>query len=121
MLFVDDADKAFLSKHGPEIRYHQDYAPKGTNVNFVQKTGENSIRVRTYERGVEGETLACGTGVTASAIVSHSVLGVQKPVSVLVEGKDTLTVDFKLDGHMVTEVFLKGPADFTFAGEIEVA
>lgn len=120
VLFVDDADKAYVGKHGAEIRYHADYAPKGTNVNFVQKTGDDSIRVRTYERGVENETLACGTGVTAAAIIAHHVLGTAKPVKVKVQGGDTLEVDFQVKDGTITDVFLKGPADFTFTGEIEV-
>ncbi|MDZ4743625.1 MAG: diaminopimelate epimerase [Verrucomicrobiota bacterium] len=120
VLIVDDADKAYVGKYGAEIRYHADYAPKGTNVNFVQKTGEDSIRVRTYERGVEGETLACGTGVSASAIVAHYVLGTKTPVKVKVQGGDTLEVDFTVENEQISRVFLKGPADFTFSGEIEI-
>ena len=120
VLIVEDADKAYVGKHGAEIRYHADYAPKGTNVNFIQKLGEDSIRVRTYERGVEGETLACGTGVTAAAIIAHHILGTQTPVKVTVQGGDTLEVDFKVNNGQVTDVFLKGPADFTFSGEIEI-
>ena len=68
VLFVPDADQAMVAPLGREIRFHPHFAPKGTNVNFVQVLGPNHIRVRTYERGVEGETLACGTGVTASAL-----------------------------------------------------
>ena len=65
VLFVPDADRAMVQQLGPEIRRHPHFGPKGTNVNFVQRLGPNHIRVRTFERGVEGETLACGTGVTA--------------------------------------------------------
>ena len=72
ILFVPDADKAMLQQLGPEIRHHTRFAPKGTNVNFVQVLGPNHIRVRTFERGVEGETLACGTGVSASARVRQT-------------------------------------------------
>jgi len=73
VLFVPNADKAMVDKLGSEIRRHPHFAPKGTNANFVQLLGPNQIRVRTFERGVEGETLACGTGVTASALVSARV------------------------------------------------
>src|ERR1043165_8232906 len=70
VIFVEDADKAMVQAWGEEVRHHKQFAPKGTNVNFVQVLGPNFIRVRTYERGVEGDTLACGTGVTASALIS---------------------------------------------------
>ncbi|MDX2226929.1 MAG: diaminopimelate epimerase [Verrucomicrobiae bacterium] len=120
VLIVPDADRAYVGQLGAEIRYHADYAPRGTNVNFVQKLGADRIRVRTYERGVEGETLACGTGVTAAAIVAHKVLGVTTPVQVLVQGGDVLEVDFRFEGGNPVDVFLKGPADFTFTGTIDV-
>jgi diaminopimelate epimerase len=119
VLFVPNADKAMVSSLGNEIRFHPHFSPKGTNVNFVQLLGGNSIRVRTYERGVEGETLACGTGVTASALISSALHGVLSPVSVKVQNGDTLQVSFKREDDRFTEVFLKGPADFTFDGTIE--
>jgi diaminopimelate epimerase len=75
IIFVPDADKAMVQQLGNEIRFHTHFAPKGTNVNFVQLLGPNHIRVRTYERGVEGETLACGTGVSASAMIASRVHG----------------------------------------------
>ena len=70
VMFVPDADQAMVQSLGAEIRGHAHFAPRGTNVNFVQLRGADGIRVRTYERGVEGETLACGTGVTAAALIS---------------------------------------------------
>ena len=70
VVFVPDADKAMVQEHGAALRYHEQFKPRGTNVNFAQVLGPGRIRVRTYERGVEGETLACGTGVTASALVA---------------------------------------------------
>ena len=118
--FVPDADKAMIQQLGPEIRHHQHFAPKGTNVNFVQVLAPNSIRVRTYERGVEGETLACGTGVTASALVSATVHGFSSPVKVQVQGGDTLEVSFTRHGPEFSDVKLTGPADFCFDGKIEI-
>ncbi|HVV70318.1 MAG TPA: diaminopimelate epimerase, partial [Verrucomicrobiae bacterium] len=82
VLFVLDADKAMVQQLGPEIRRHPRFAPKGTNVNFVQVLGPSRIRVRTFERGVEGETLACGTGVTVSALVASRVHRFTSPVQV---------------------------------------
>ena len=70
VLYVPDADQAMVQSLGAEIRGHPHFAPRGTNVNFVQLLGGGALRVRTYERGVEGETLACGTGVTAAALIS---------------------------------------------------
>ena len=120
ILFVPDADKAMLQPLGPEVRYHAAFAPKGTNVNFVQLRGGNAIRVRTYERGVEGETLACGTGVTASALISAQLHGLTSPVQVLVQGGDTLEVSFEQTGGAFTNVRLNGPADFVFEGSVVV-
>jgi diaminopimelate epimerase len=105
---------------GAEIRRHAHFAPRGTNVNFVQLLPANSIRVRTFERGVEGETLACGTGVTASALISEELHRLSSPVRVQVRGGDTLEVSFEKQRGQFTEVRLTGPADFVFDGKIEV-
>jgi len=135
--FVPDADKAMVQQLGAEIRNHEHFAPNGTNVNFVQVLVDDpgSIRVRTYERGVEGETLACGTGVTASALISASILGFNSPVKVQVQGGDILEVSFtrrkrlavldpKRPGSVSAAEFsgvkLTGPADFCFDGKIEI-
>jgi len=120
ILYVPDADKAMVLQSGAEIRQHRQFAPRGTNVNFVQVLGPSHIRVRTFERGVEGETLACGTGVTASALVSSITQGFQSPIKVQVQGGDTLEVSFKPNGAGFEEVELSGPADFVFAGRMEV-
>jgi len=120
VIFVPDADQAMVQQLGAEIRYHAHFKPKGTNVNFVQVLGPNHVRVRTYERGVEGETLACGTGVTASALISSRVHQFTSPVKVQVQGGDTLEVSWKEAGDTFTEVQLNGPADFVFKGTIEL-
>ena len=120
VIFVPDADKAMVQQLGAEIRYHPHFAPKGTNVNFAQVLGPNHIRVRTYERGVEGETLACGTGVTASALIASRVHGFKAPVKVTVQGGDVLEVDFREAGGEFTDVQLTGPAEFVYDGRIEV-
>lgn len=120
VIFVPDADKAMVQQLGAEIRYHPHFAPKGTNVNFAQVVGPNHIRVRTYERGVEGETLACGTGVTASALIAARIHGFKSPVKVTVQSGDVLEVNFKEDGGLFSDVQLTGPADFVYVGRIEV-
>jgi diaminopimelate epimerase len=120
VLFVPDADRAMVQQLGPEIRRHPHFAPKGTNVNFVQVLGPNRIRVRTFERGVEGETLACGTGVTASALISSRVHKFTSPVKVQVQGGDELEVGFDGNNGGFTEVSLTGPAQFAFEGTMEI-
>ncbi len=120
VLFVPDADKAMVQQLGPEIRRHPRFAPKGTNVNFVQVLGNNEIRVRTFERGVEGETLACGTGVTASALISAAVHQFSSPVQVKVKSGDLLEVSFDRDHGSFSNVRLTGPAEFVFEGRIDI-
>jgi diaminopimelate epimerase len=118
VVFTPDADRAMVQSLGEEIRRHPHFAPRGTNVNFAQLLGPGSIRVRTYERGVEGETLACGTGVTASALVAAEVHQFQSPVRVRVQSGAELEVSFaRKDGKSV-DVCLTGPADFVFDGRM---
>jgi diaminopimelate epimerase len=120
VLFVPEADRALVQQFGPEIRRHAHFGPQGTNVNFVQRLGPNHIRVRTFERGVEGETLACGTGVTAAALVAARLHGFTSPVKVQVQSGEQLEVSFRDDHGEFAEVRLTGPAEFVFEGKIEV-
>jgi len=120
VLFVEDVETFDIVAIGRELRYHNAFAPKGTNVNFVQPLSSKRLRVRTYERGVEGETLACGTGVAASALIAHKVLGIESPVEIKVQGGDVLGVYFETQDGGFTGVKLRGPADFVFEGEIDV-
>lgn len=120
VVFVPDADRAMVRSLGPALRFHPHFAPRGTNVNFVQVLAPGRIRVRTYERGVEGETLACGTGVTASALIAARRHGFTPPVEVRVQGGDTLAVGFEAAGDSFRRVTLTGPADFVFTGRLEL-
>jgi diaminopimelate epimerase len=120
VLFVPDADKAMVQQLGPEIRHHSGFGPRGTNVNFVQVLGPNRIRVRTFERGVEGETLACGTGVAASALIASRVHGFTSPVNVQVLAGDELQVGFRQSDGNFSDVTLTGPAEFVFRGSIDI-
>jgi diaminopimelate epimerase len=120
VLFVPDADQAQVQQLGPEVRRHPHFGPKGTNVNFAQLLGPNRIRVRTFERGVEGETLACGTGVTAAALIAARVHRFGSPVKVQVQGGDELDVSFQEGPDSFTNVRLTGPAEFVFEGRIEI-
>jgi diaminopimelate epimerase len=118
VLYVPDADEAMVAQLGPEIRRHPHFGPKGTNVNFTQVLQPNHIRVRTFERGVEGETLACGTGVTAAALISARVHRFVSPVKVQVQGGDLLEVGFEEENGGFSDVRLTGPAEFVFEGRV---
>lgn len=119
VVFVQDLENVAVEKLGAQIRYHEHFAPRGTNANFVKTVGPQEIAIRTYERGVEGETLACGTGVVASALIFHEILGGESPVGVKVRGGDWLEVSFEKDGAgAYRNVTLTGPADFVFDGVI---
>jgi len=114
---VDDVD---VQREGAAIRQHEMFSPKGANVNFIEKRGANKIAVRTYERGVEDETLACGTGVVASALIFAATESVNGPIGVLVRGGNELQVGFEKTGMQFKNVTLTGPAEFVFEGTIEV-
>jgi diaminopimelate epimerase len=124
VVIVDDLENVAIERLGPAIRYHGHFAPKGTNVNFVKVLHNDEIAIRTYERGVEGETLACGTGVVASALIFDALSGAGSPVKVKVMGGDTLEVSFEKENaassSRARNVTLTGPADFVFDGEIEL-
>jgi diaminopimelate epimerase len=106
---------------GSAIRYHKMFSPNGTNVNFIEKRGPNDIAIRTYERGVEDETLACGTGIVASALVFAAIENREGPVSVLARGGDELQVAFERTQDQFRNVTLTGPAIFVFEGTIDLS
>ena len=117
---VRDLQYVDVYKKGKQIRNREDYAPKGTNVNFVEQEGPNHFRIRTYERGVEDETLSCGTGATAVAIAMHHLGKIdQNQVKIDVEG-GTLYLAFEYKNNTYQQVFLKGPATFVFQGSISI-
>ena len=120
VVFVEDLAKTDIVGIGRALRYHTHFAPKGTNANFVQELPGGGIAIRTYERGVEDETLACGTGVCAAALLYARLTGARAPVNVRVQGGDTLQVGFEVDGDGWKKVTLMGPADFVFDGTAEV-
>ncbi len=106
--------KIDVKRLGRAIRLHEEFKPKGTNVNFIEVIGKNAIEIRTYERGVEAETLACGTGATAGAIVAYlKGLVSQKPVEVYTKGGEILKIDFRED---LREVFLEGTVYKVYEG-----
>ena len=114
---IDDAD---VQRDGAAIRHHKMFSPNGTNVNFIERHGPHKIAIRTYERGVEDETLACGTGIVASALIFAASEKSSSPITVLARGGDELQVGFeKVDGSF-RNVTLTGPAEFVFEGEIDL-
>ena len=119
--FTDDLEAVDVRRCGAEIRHHAAFAPAGTNANFATVIEPGHIAIRTYERGVEDETLACGTGMVACALMHHLLHGGEPPVRVDVRGGDTLEIGFTrtADGGF-SDVTLSGPADFVFEGDIEI-
>ncbi len=105
---------------GRTLRYHKAFAPHGTNVNFVSVGPDNAIQVRTYERGVEGETLACGTGSTASALMAARRHGLRSPVRVRTRGGEKLKVYFSRQNGRFTDVYLEGLVENTFEGRVTI-
>jgi diaminopimelate epimerase len=124
--FVTGLEKFPVYETGKEIRYNDQFLPGGTNVNFVEINHQNTIFVRTYERGVENETLSCGTGVTAAALAA-SYHHLVSPVSVKTLGGD-LKVEFKTrqsglpsgQAGIFEEIYLTGPAKLVFEGDLEL-
>ena len=117
---VGNVQKVDISKLGSALRFHSAFKPHGTNVDFVQIKSPRRIAVRTYERGVEAETLACGTGVSASGVIAGLVKGVSSPVLVETRSGDVLKVSFKESGGEIQHITLEGGANLTFHGEFEL-
>lgn len=118
--FVDDTSAMEIRPQGAELRFHPAFKPKGANANFAALQPDGTVVIRTYERGVEDETLACGTGVAAVGILAHLVLEVPLPVRLRVASGDVLTVDFDSDNDAVRNVTLTGPAQTVFRGSTEI-
>ena len=115
---VEELDTYPVFEHGKKIRYS--YKDPGANVNFAQQIDDTTFRVRTYEKGVENETLACGTGVTAVAIAMHKTKKTKGNVIALPVEGGNLEVSFQEQNGQYTNVFLKGPAEFVFSGSFQV-
>lgn len=117
---VDDLDTYNVKEKGAAIRYGSLYGKEGCNINFVKKVDEDTFSLRTYERGVEDETLACGTGATAVAIAMNAIgQTAASCINLNVEG-GKLAVSFDKVDDVYTNVFLIGPAEFVFNGQIDI-
>ena len=117
---VEDLESIDVRKVGSSIRHHELFSPQGANANFLKRRGDKKISIRTYERGVENETLACGTGVVASALIFATLEKIDGPIGVLVRGGNELQVGFEKSGEQFENVTLTGPADFVFEGTINL-
>jgi diaminopimelate epimerase len=117
---VDDVATTALVEAGRHLRYHKEFAPAGTNANFVRLRDPHNLEIRTYERGVEAETLACGTGCIASAIVFNRLGLVEPPVRLKTASGEHVTIGFEPTSEGATNVTLQGSAHVVFRGYIEV-
>ncbi len=120
VVFVNGIDGINVDHIGAIIRNHVKFAPRGTNVNFVEVKGRNFIRIRTYERGVEAETLACGTGSTASALILALKNNLNGLVKVQTQSKEILKVYFQKNNCKFSDVWLEGSAKKVYKGEFYV-
>ncbi len=116
---VPNIDAVDVAQLGALVRCHGAFDPDGTNANFFSVAGENRIRVRTYERGVEAETLACGTGIVATGLVAARLGRVSLPVTVRPTGGDTLQVDGRWENDLPAAVTLTGPAVPVYRGILD--
>ena len=118
VLFVDNVAAIDVQKLGEEIRYHQRFMPEGTNTNFVQIINPGRMKIRTYERGVEAETFACGTGAVAAAVVGAVLDRLNPPVEATTQGGAVLKIYFEIPNDKVKNVFLEGDAKVVFEGTL---
>ena len=125
VVLVNDAGEVPVAQWGREIRFHDTFQPAGTNANFVQRVSNDTLMVRTYERGVESETLACGTGAVASALVIALLEQAKPPVTVITSGGEELTIHFSFKGEgtdrqldLAEGIFLQGPAHIIYEGQL---
>jgi diaminopimelate epimerase len=118
VLFLESYKGVDVVRMGRAIRYHSHYAPNGTNANFVKMENRSRLSVRTYERGVEDETLACGTGAVASALIAAFKGLVKSPASIKTSGGEILTVHFEIEGRKVKKVFFEGDVHIIYEGEM---
>jgi len=120
VVFVNGIDNIAVANIGRSIRFHTKFAPAGTNVDFVEVKGNDLIAIRTYERGVEDETLACGTGSVAAGLIFALKSGLDGLVKVRTQGGEELKVYFKKENKSFRDVWLEGSAKIVYKGEYYV-
>lgn len=116
--FVEDPEHCDVQGIGSALRYHEEFAPKGVNVNFVGPS--QPLELRTYERGVEAETLACGTGATAAALAAAEIFDLESPVQVRVASGDLLSISFDSEDGLYAHVWMSGPVERVYAGRLSL-
>ena len=116
---VDDLENCDIVGLGAAVRYHENFNPNGTNANFIQITGADSLNVRTYERGVEGESMACGTGMVACGILMGKLGKVTAPVKVTCRSNALITINYEDDADSVKNVTMHGPATHVYRGSVD--
>jgi diaminopimelate epimerase len=114
--FFDNLKNIDVTGMGSALRYHKSFKPKGTNADFVKIRGLKEIEVRTYERGVEAETEACGTGAAASAVVSNMIFGLKPHIDVITKSGEVLRVYFDISKKKIKNVYLEGEAKVVYKG-----
>jgi diaminopimelate epimerase len=115
---VKDIASHPVTEQGRFIRYHVLFSPEGTNANFMRHIGQDQLEIRTYERGVEDETLACGTGAIACALVASIRGMVSSPVKVRTRGGEDLIIHFKTSGGSFDEVWLQGNTSIVYRAQL---
>jgi diaminopimelate epimerase len=118
VVMVDKLDRVDVVKQGREIRYCKSFAPAGTNVNFMSLQNDGSIAIRTYERGVEDETLACGTGSVAGAVIMAYKEKINSPVKVRTKSGAFLNIFFNKNNSDFSEVYLEGDSRVIYSGKL---
>lgn len=116
VVVTDKLDRVDLINQGREIRYHKTFAPAGTNANFISLQDDGSIRIRTYERGVEDETLACGTGSVAGAIIMALLEKIPSPAKMFTKSGVFLKVYFSENNGVFSDIYLEGDARVVYSG-----
>jgi diaminopimelate epimerase len=116
VIFAKRVDKINVNSIGPRIRFHRVFKPAGTNVDFVEIVNMKEIKVRTYERGVEAETAACGTGSAASAVIASLISGLSPHIDAVTSGGEVLRVYFEEKNGKIRNLYLEGEAKMVFHG-----
>jgi diaminopimelate epimerase len=119
--FTSQLDSVDVASLGRALRHHPSLQPSGANVTFVEPPTKEGLRIRTYERGVEAETLACGTGAAAAALASSRRFGTISPITVHFRSKQTVAIHFKREGDRFSQVELCGHAARVFEGRIRIS